>query len=68
LKGVVSDPKTLVGIVSGSRLKRTPDFSSSGKTWGSLVADFISRKWNCLSAIIRYLRMVRLISLLSKGR
>jgi tRNA guanosine-2'-O-methyltransferase len=68
LKGVVSDPKTLVGIVSGSRLKRTPDFSSSGKTWGSLVADFISRKWNCLSAIIRYLRMVCLISLLSEAR
>lgn len=66
LKGIISDPKSLVDMVSTSRLKRTTDFSLSGKTWGALVADFISRKWNCISAILRYLRKVSVTNLYSE--
>ncbi|KAH8553159.1 hypothetical protein BGW37DRAFT_488649 [Umbelopsis sp. PMI_123] len=57
LQGLFSDVTELIAPAASSRLKRTPDFQSFGKTWGSLVDEFISRKWNCISAIIEYLQI-----------
>lgn len=58
LSGLFTDITELAATAASSRLKRTPDFQPFGKTWGSLVDEFISRKWNCITAIIEYLQMV----------
>ncbi|KAI9277942.1 hypothetical protein BC943DRAFT_298425 [Umbelopsis sp. AD052] len=57
LQGLFTDVAQLSATAASSRLKRTPDFQSFGKTWGSLVDEFISRKWNCITAMIEYLQM-----------
>lgn len=62
LRDLFTDVNELISNVAASRLKRTPDFQSFGKTWGSLVAEFISRKWNCLNAILSYMKLVSLNS------
>lgn len=62
LRGLFTDVNELISNVAASMLKRTPDFQSFGKTWGSLVAEFISRKWNCINAILSYMKLVSLNS------
>jgi hypothetical protein len=61
LQGLFTDVTQLAATAASSRLKRTPDFQSFGKTWGSLVDEFISRKWNCITAMIEYLQMVSIL-------